>query len=225
MATKDYVKRGRAQKAPVTQKKVKNSPQLKKYWGAKIIVIIVCLMTATAYGIYHHKHKATQPADNEQTSAQTTNKNTTAPASAEVTPKAKPETVTSKTTKTDKTPEKPVTKISKEKALPALPQEQWNYIEQLETKVIPVKEKKQYDLPSQPFLMQCGAYRSRSQAERRQAQIALAGFESQIRVSQQKSTWYRVILGPYPRRRLAGQARAQMHLHGIEGCAVWQWDL
>ena len=220
MATKDYVKRGRAPKATVTQKKMKTASQPKKRWGSKILIIVIALVAATAYGIHHHKQATTLKTEQTQTTTHTdkdATKTTTDNTAQTIKPVASTATTTSEKTETPK--------VKKEKALPPLPEEQWDYIKQLETKVIPVKEKKQYDLPSQPFLMQCGAYRSRTQAERRQAQIALAGFESQIRVSKQKSTWYRVILGPYPRRRLAGQARAQMHLHGIEGCAVWQWDL
>ena len=109
--------------------------------------------------------------------------------------------------------------------LPPLPPKPWSYMTLLENESVYVSVVKQYDLPSQPFLMQCGAYETVGQAEYRKAEIALLGYTSQIRETLwHNHIWYRVISGPYSYRRKGGQARAQMQLHNIEGCMVWQWD-
>ncbi len=108
--------------------------------------------------------------------------------------------------------------------LPALPVKPWSYMSMLDSESVVVHVVKQYDLPSQPFLMQCGAYQTVGQAEYRKAMLALLGYSSQIRTTMWRDgLWYRVILGPYSYRRLGGQARAEMHRRGVEGCAVWQW--
>ncbi len=156
-------------------------------------------------GLAHHRHNQAKKIDNlAQTSA--------------ITPPSP--------TKNDKTDPsvKPTDPTKLPNGLPIPPEAHWTYVDQLENKVIVVKENKQYGLPTVPFQMQCGAYRSRAQAERRQATIAAVGYDSMIKISRQKSTWYRVVLGPYNGRRAAGVIRAKLHTKGIEGCAVWQWN-
>lgn len=108
--------------------------------------------------------------------------------------------------------------------LPKPPKTLWNYASLLDNEVVPIHYVKQYDLPSTPYLMQCGSYQTVGQAEYRKAQLALAGFTSQIRLTDTNSgMWYRIILGPYSTQRHGGQARAEMHRLGIENCAVWRW--
>ncbi|MGF1758151.1 SPOR domain-containing protein [Photobacterium sagamiensis] len=118
---------------------------------------------------------------------------------------------------------KPITK-TKKTALPPKPEEKWRYIEELENKEIQV-ESKQAQKPSRPYLMQCGAYRSKDQAEQRKAMIAFQGLESQVKTSQgEKGNWYRVILGPYPQKRKAESDRNMLRRAGIEPCAIWFWE-
>ncbi|PSW04887.1 SPOR domain-containing protein [Photobacterium lipolyticum] len=118
---------------------------------------------------------------------------------------------------------KPITK-AKETALPPKPEEKWHYIEELENKEIQV-ESKQAEKPGRPYLMQCGAYRSKEQAEQRKAMIAFQGLESQVKTSQgEKGNWYRVILGPYPQKRKAESDRNMLRRAGIEPCAIWFWE-
>jgi cell division protein FtsN len=206
--TKDYVKRERSR----TQ--ASRKPHSKFKAGRPVIkygVIFVIILTAVGIGasVVHHRHKeaAAKKTDSvTQTTSVTTQSQKT------------------KTNTTEKTNDitTPPTKLPN--GLPIPPEAHWTYVDQLENKVIIVKENKQYDLPTVPFQMQCGAYRSRAQAEARQDTIAAVGYDSMIKISRQKSTWYRVVLGPYKGRRAAGVIRAKLHTKGIEGCAVWQWN-
>lgn len=110
------------------------------------------------------------------------------------------------------------------KPLPPKPAEKWSYIEELENKEIKVEAKKE-QAPSRPYLMQCGAYRSETQADERKAMIAFQGLTSQIKVSQgEKGNWYRVILGPYQQKRKAESDRNKLRRAGIEPCAIWFWE-
>ncbi len=108
--------------------------------------------------------------------------------------------------------------------LPEPPKGLWNYASLLDHEVVPVTVVKDYDLPSAPYLMQCGSFQTIGQAEYRKAQLGLAGFSSQIRLTEASDgLWYRIILGPYSTQRHGGEARAEMHRLGIENCAVWHW--
>lgn len=130
-------------------------------------------------------------------------------------PEPAPTTQTQQPVKAKETPKK---------TLPPQPKEKWTYIEELESKEVKVEAKEQ-ELSTRPYLMQCGAYRSREQANERKAMIAFQGLESQIKANQgEKGTWYRVVLGPYPQKRKAERDRNMLRRAGIEPCAIWYWD-
>ncbi|PKF51548.1 SPOR domain-containing protein [Enterovibrio nigricans] len=115
-------------------------------------------------------------------------------------------------------------KPKKEDAIPPKPVEEWSYIEELENKQVAVEANEQ-EVSSRPYLMQCGAYRSASQADERKAMIAFQGLESHIKTSQgEKGIWYRVVLGPYPLKREAERQRNMLMRAGIEPCAIWYWN-
>ncbi len=203
MPTKDYVKRerSRTQASRKPRSKFKTERPIIKYGALSVIIL-----TVAGIGIAAHHHKSAEEKKTEtvQTNSVKTN----------ITDTTKAKTTTTDTTAPTKLPN----------GLPIPPEAHWTYVDQLENKVIIVKENKQYGLPTVPFQMQCGAYRSKAQAEARQAKIASVGYQSAIKISRQKSTWYRVVLGPYNGRRAAGVIRAKLHTKGIEGCAVWQWN-
>ena len=200
MATKDYVKRGRAAaKKPRGNRNQAPSNGFPFKWAA----IAVCLVGALGYGLYFLSSNPA-PQSQPQTSA----------------PATKPEPV--KPVKPVKPT--PVTPPKATKPLPPKPEEKWRYIEELENKEVQVEAKKE-QAPTRPYLMQCGAYRSQSQAEERKAMIAFQGLTSQIKVSQgEKGNWYRVVLGPYPQKRKAESDRNQLRRAGIEPCAIWFWE-
>ncbi|PSU64903.1 cell division protein [Photobacterium phosphoreum] len=200
MATKDYVKRGRSPKpAPI---KAKASPRKGKKAPttgfptswAALAVILVCGLIASLFFL----------------------SGTDVPETAPVTPAAivvKPQPAKTNTN-----------------ALPPKPEEKWRYIQELENKkvIVPVLTPKQViaeDKPTQPYLLQCGAYHSQAQADERKATIAFQGLNSQIKVStNDKGTWYRVVLGPYKDKRLAMDDQNKLQQHGISPCAIWFWE-
>ncbi len=124
----------------------------------------------------------------------------------------------------DKPAEKPVEvskkpSVKKEEQLPEKPQPKWEYESVLKTKEvevdIPVAEK-----PTRPYQMQCGSFRSQADAESLKARIAFQGLNSQVRHT---GNWYRVILGPYQRKRLAERERHKLQRAKINGCQIWYW--
>lgn len=112
---------------------------------------------------------------------------------------------------------KPVQK--KEDVLPAKPQPIWEYENTLKTKKINV------DIPeakeeTRPYQMQCASFRAQGDAESLKAKIAFQGLTSQVIKT---GNWYRVILGPYERKRLAEKHRHKLQRAKINGCQIWFW--
>jgi cell division protein FtsN len=104
------------------------------------------------------------------------------------------------------------------------PVEKWRYIEQLENKevVVHVPEAEE---STQPYLMQCGSFRSAAQAEQLKARIAFQGLEAQVRRSTgSNGVWYRVILGPYDSKRLAETHKHKLLRANVNHCAIWFWE-
>ncbi|MBU2870126.1 SPOR domain-containing protein [Colwellia sp. E2M01] len=113
---------------------------------------------------------------------------------------------------------------NKEKALPAPPKEKWTYVKDLENQEIEVGEYKVED--KGPYQMQCGSFRSQEQANTLKARIAFAGIESQVRSAKgSNGTWYKVILGPYKRKREAEKDKHTLRRksNNINGCQIWGW--
>lgn len=113
--------------------------------------------------------------------------------------------------------------IDKE-AIPELPDEQYSYLDMLENEEVEV------DVPEReagkPKLMQCGSFRSSSDAETLRARIALSGLEAQVRRSEGRNgVWYRVILGPYATKRDAERDRHKLQRAKIHYCEIWNWNL
>ena len=109
--------------------------------------------------------------------------------------------------------------IKKEEQLPEKPQPKWEYEDTLKTKEIevdiPVENK-----PKRPYQMQCGSFRRQGDAESLKAGIAFQGLNSQVKKT---GNWYRVILGPYERKRLAEKDRHKLQRAKINGCQIWFW--
>ncbi len=109
--------------------------------------------------------------------------------------------------------------VKKEEQLPEKPQPQWEYEDTLKTKEIEV------DIPvenktTRPYQMQCGSFRRQGDAESLKAQIAFQGLNSQVKKT---GNWYRVILGPYERKRPAEKDRHKLQRAKIDGCQIWFW--
>ncbi|WP_108652468.1 SPOR domain-containing protein [Dongshaea marina] len=111
------------------------------------------------------------------------------------------------------------------KELPKPPAEHWSIARQLENKEVQVVVPEQ-PKPPHPYQMQCGSFRVEKQAETLKARIAFQGLSSQILKSKSSKGgyWYRVVLGPYPRKREAQNDQHKLQRAKIFGCAIWYWQ-
>jgi len=116
------------------------------------------------------------------------------------------------------------TKEAKKTAeLPTPPDEKWDYIDKLKNGE--EIEGGHYEVEeSGPYKMQCGSFKTRSQAEEMKAQIAFTGLIANISQSVgQNGTWFKVALGPYPRKRLAEKDKHKLKRNNITTCQIWLW--
>ena len=121
------------------------------------------------------------------------------------------------------TPNKAViTKKTTTTELPEPPVEKWTYVDSLKSKEIEVGE---YEVKDRgPWAMQCGAFRSSAQADRLKANIAFNGISSTVKTAKGKSgLWYKVVLGPYKRKRSAEKDKHKLRGNKISGCQIWLW--
>jgi len=109
-----------------------------------------------------------------------------------------------------------------EKDLPEPPKEKWAYMEELKTKEV---EEGQYEVTDRgPWQMQCGSFRTKKQAEVLKANIAFTGIASTIRqVSGKNGTWYKVLLGPYEKKRSAERDKHKLKTNNVNYCQIWLW--
>lgn len=119
------------------------------------------------------------------------------------------------------TSKKQVTKAEVD-PIPKPPEEEWTYVEGLKHKEVEVKA---YAVEEKgPYKMQCASFRSKADAESLKAKIAFTGLSS--KVQQAKGTsgmWYKVVLGPFERKREAEKARHKLKNNNINGCQIWLW--
>ena len=109
--------------------------------------------------------------------------------------------------------------VKQEEQLPEKPQPKWEYENTLKTKeiVVDIPEAKK---STRPYQMQCGSFRQQGDAEALKAQIAFQGLNSIVKHT---GNWYRVILGPYERKRTAEKDRHKLQRAKINGCQIWYW--
>jgi cell division protein FtsN len=72
-----------------------------------------------------------------------------------------------------------------------------------------------------PYVMQCGSYKSREQAETLKAKIAFTGLISFIK---HQGSWFKVRLGPYETKRKAESDKNVLKRQRIIGCSIWFWN-
>ncbi|MBU2972601.1 SPOR domain-containing protein [Pseudoalteromonas sp. C2R02] len=72
-----------------------------------------------------------------------------------------------------------------------------------------------------PYVMQCGSYKSREQAETLKAKIAFTGIISFIK---HQGSWFKVRLGPYETKRKAESDKNVLKRQRIIGCSIWFWN-
>lgn len=106
--------------------------------------------------------------------------------------------------------------------LPAPPKEKWTYVDGLKSKEVEVGE---YEVKQAgPYAMQCGSFRSQKQAEVLKANIAFNGIASKIhKVKGKSGIWFKVVLGPYERKRQAEKDKNKLKSNKIHYCQIWLW--
>ncbi len=117
---------------------------------------------------------------------------------------------------------KPPEKTVEEDVLPEPPTEKWTYFDELQNKEVEVGN---YEVKDKgPYLMQCASFRNKNDAEALKAKIAFTGLSSTVRKSQGKNgLWYKVVLGPFERKRQAEKAKHKLKSNKINGCQIWLW--
>lgn len=122
-------------------------------------------------------------------------------------------------------PMAPLPQLTEEEELPELPEEEWDYITTLpgyEVEVQVAEQKKSDKL----YLLQCGSFRTRAQAEEMKAKIAFQGLEAQVRATTgSNGEWFRVIMGPLQTKRDAERARHSLRKVNITTCMILYWNL
>jgi cell division protein FtsN len=105
--------------------------------------------------------------------------------------------------------------------LPVLGDEEWAYIDSLPDYSVEVDATGPLTR-DKDFIMQCGSFRTIDRAQTLRANIAFQGLESRILTSDgQNGLWYRVVLGPYERKRSAERHRHQLRNANVNGCKIW----
>lgn len=104
------------------------------------------------------------------------------------------------------------------------PTEKWTYIERLENQEVTVKVPPKKGTNAKPYALQCGSFRTESQAQTLKARIALTGLHSIIVPTKENPPrWYRVVLGPYSTKRHAERDRNLLKNNEIYGCQISFW--
>lgn len=112
---------------------------------------------------------------------------------------------------------------AEETVLPPPPEKRWDYPDDLaDPDEVTVKE---FEVEQKgPYQMQCGSFRTQAQADSLRAKIAFVGIESDVRrVEGTNGVWYKVVLGPYERKRLAESDRHKLKNNGMNHCRIWLW--
>lgn len=105
--------------------------------------------------------------------------------------------------------------------LPVLGEEEWAFIDALPEYSVEVDIPENEESDRQ-YIMQCGSFRTTDRAQELRAQLAMQGLESQMLQSDgQNGRWYRVVLGPYERKRLAERDRHLVRRANINNCKIF----
>ena len=113
-------------------------------------------------------------------------------------------------------------KVRNKATVPVYQDDGFDFMDDLKHKEV---EPGKYEVnDSGPYAMQCGSFKKRSQAEELKAQIAFNGISSQVREAKgSNGTWYKVVLGPYERKRLAEKDKHTLKSNNINYCQIWLW--
>ncbi|GAA05246.1 SPOR domain-containing protein [Photobacterium leiognathi] len=240
MATKDYVKRGRSPK-PANKK---SSPSRKKApapsgfptkWAVTAVVLVFGLISGLFFLSGTDVPEKPAPKDDIPTIVKPQPVDEVKkPVQKEVLP-PKPEEKwryineleNKKVIVPDDLENQRVQPVKKEPEHKPTPTKKTESAQKPAEKVVEKKpaEKKAEPASTVRYVLQCGAYRKKSQADERKAQIAFQGLNSQLKVSNDaKGTWYRVVLGPYSQKSSAEKDKAKLQSSGVSPCGIWHWE-
>ena len=87
---------------------------------------------------------------------------------------------------------------------------------------IPLQEDSDYPSSGQRYQIQAGAFTRAKDADRRKAELALLGVESEVRkiTVHDGKRWYRVMVGPFAERDSANQVQTKLHSRQIKTLLV-----
>lgn len=111
-----------------------------------------------------------------------------------------------------------------EDTLPEAPKEEWEFMQTLTDPdyEIEVEKPDATQTSDTTYVLQCGSFRQEEQAESMRARIAFQGLESNIKESNGKNgRWFRVVMGPYERKRMAEKDRHTLQRAGFTTCRIW----
>lgn len=116
----------------------------------------------------------------------------------------------------------PIVEEKSKTTLPSPPTEKWSYRKELEDKKIEIG---QYNVKQGgPYKMQCGSFKNLEQAEILKANIAFTGLSATIgKSTSPSSTYYKVYLGPYAKKRDAEKDKHKLKRNKINYCQIWLW--
>ena len=87
---------------------------------------------------------------------------------------------------------------------------------------VPVEMPEPIEQSDKEYVLQCGSFRKMDQADAMRARIILQGIEAKIKESNGKNgRWYRVVMGPYDRKRAAEKDRHTLQRAGFTTCRIW----
>lgn len=197
MTNRDYANRKPKKRAPQKRGARKAAPPARRL--PIVLLLIVVLVAIAGFGYFLWNIKDSSTSDQAETG--------------------------STETKASQVETKAATKPKPQGDLPPKPKEEWTYLEELKNKKVEVELPQTDNKPKRPYLMQCGSFRTESQANKRKAVIAFQGLEAQVRKSiGSKGTWYRVVMGPYDRKRIAERHRHVLQKVGLNDCKIWYWE-
>ncbi|MGQ8367008.1 SPOR domain-containing protein [Glaciecola sp. 1036] len=191
MAPQDYVKRGQPKRKPKKTKKKTTSNTSGTPWFRMMIAL--SLVCGFVFALYSLQKETITPPESSQ------------PVSAE----------------TEMPAEQPRFVEGPKDPLPILHEEEWAFIDALPEYSVEVDVEEIPD-SDKLYIMQCGSFRVNDQAEELRARIALVNLEAEVIESNgSNGRWYRVVLGPYDKKRLAEKHRHELRRNKIVGCKIW----
>ncbi|MFT6269609.1 MAG: hypothetical protein ACJAVV_002436 [Alphaproteobacteria bacterium] len=212
MAPKDYVKRPRAKKP--AQKRNTRNPRAGQASALPWVKITFSLLVVGLFIFGLYRLQTIDVGENGQNStglsSQGPNVNT-----------ADGDTVDSDSSNLLTSNTDDLLELEKLPELPVLGEEEWEYIDSLPDYSVEVDATGPLQ-SDKDFIMQCGSFRTLDRAQTLRAKIAFQGLESRILTSNGRNgLWYRVVLGPYERKRNAERHRHQLRNGNVNGCKIW----